>query len=107
VDLAAVVLGERRAQQTLMLAKHLGIAAAQPRQQPRRTLGGAEHERDGPTRELRHTSGLQIPRSMHSALDVLGHVHADVASDDALKVSSTPATCSCSSRGWRGRSPDT
>jgi hypothetical protein len=27
---------------------------------------------------------------MHSALDVLGRVHADVAGDNALKVSSTP-----------------
>jgi hypothetical protein len=31
VDLAAVVLVERRPQQALMLAKHLGVAAAQPR----------------------------------------------------------------------------
>jgi hypothetical protein len=42
VHLAAVVLVERRAQQPLMLGKHLGVAAAKPRQQPRRTLDVAE-----------------------------------------------------------------
>jgi hypothetical protein len=55
VNLAAVVLVERRAQQALMLGKHLGVAATQPRQQPRRTLDVAKQERDGATRKLRHT----------------------------------------------------
>jgi hypothetical protein len=55
VDLAAVVLGERRAQEALMLGKDLGVAAAQVRQQPRRTLDVAKQERDGATRKLRHT----------------------------------------------------
>ena len=55
VDLAAVVLVECGPQQPLMLAEHLGIAGAQPRQQPRRTLDVAEQKRDGATRKLRHT----------------------------------------------------
>jgi hypothetical protein len=38
VDLAAVVLVERRPQQAPMLGEHLGVAAAQPRQQPCRPL---------------------------------------------------------------------
>src|SRR5215218_3462392 len=59
VDLATVVLIERHAQQALMLAKHLGVAAAQPRQQPRRTLDVAEQERDGPARKLRHNAQLR------------------------------------------------
>ena len=55
VDLATVVLVERRAQHALVLAKHLGVAAPQPRQQPRRTLDVAEQERDGAAWKLRHT----------------------------------------------------
>jgi hypothetical protein len=55
MDLATVVLIKRRAQQGLMLAKHLAVAAAQPLQQPRRTLDVAEQKRDGAARKLRHT----------------------------------------------------
>jgi hypothetical protein len=54
VDLAAVVLDERRAQQALILANDIGPAVAQPRQQPRRALDVAEQERHGPARKLRH-----------------------------------------------------
>jgi hypothetical protein len=58
VHLAAAMLVERRAQQALMLAKHLRVAIAQPRQEPRRALDVAEQERDGATRKLRHTAQL-------------------------------------------------
>jgi hypothetical protein len=68
VDLATVVLVERRPQQAVMLAKHLGVAAAQSRQQQRRTLDVAEQERDGPARKLRHTrSYAQSPPPVKSA----------------------------------------
>ena len=50
MDLAPVVLLERRAQQALMLGQHLGVATAQPRQQSRRTLDVTEQERDGAAR---------------------------------------------------------
>ena len=67
VDLATVVLVERRAQQALMLGQHLGVAAAQPRQQPRRTLDVAEQKRDGAARKLRHTrSYAQSPPPVKS-----------------------------------------
>jgi hypothetical protein len=59
MDLATVVVVERRAQHALMLGKHLGVAAAQPRQQPRRTLDVAEQERDGATRKLRDNAQLR------------------------------------------------
>jgi hypothetical protein len=53
----------KTAKQALMLAKHLGVGAAQSRQQPRRTLDIAEQERDGPARKLRHArSYAQSPR---------------------------------------------
>jgi hypothetical protein len=55
VDLATVVRVERCAKHALMLGKHLGVAAAQPRQHPRRTLDVAEQKRDGSARKLRHT----------------------------------------------------
>jgi hypothetical protein len=55
VDLAAVVLGERRPQQAMMVAQHLGVAVRQPRQQPCRTLDVAEEEGDGAIRKLRDT----------------------------------------------------
>jgi hypothetical protein len=42
-----------------MLAKDIGPAVAQPRQQPRRTLDVAEQERDGPARKLRHQAQLR------------------------------------------------
>jgi hypothetical protein len=67
VDLATVVLVERRAKHALMLAEHLGVAAAQPRQQPRRTLDVAKQERDGAARKLRHTrSYAQSPQHVKS-----------------------------------------
>src|ERR687888_1054813 len=42
-----------------MLGQYVAIAAAQPRQQPRRTLDVAEQEGDGPTRKLRHAAQLR------------------------------------------------
>ena len=70
VDLATVVRVERRAQHALMLGEHLGVAAAQPRQQPRRALDVGEQERDGPARKLRHTrSYAQSPRHVKSCPD--------------------------------------
>jgi hypothetical protein len=41
-----------------MLAKHRGVAAAQPRQQPRRAFDVAEQERDGAGRKLRDNAQL-------------------------------------------------
>ena len=68
VDLVTVVLVERRPQQALMLGQHLGVAATQPRQQPRRTLDVAEQKRHGATRKLRHTrSYAQSPRRVKRA----------------------------------------
>jgi hypothetical protein len=67
VDLATVVLLERRAQHALMLGQHLAIAGTQPRQQPRRTLDVAEQQRDGATRKLSHErSYAQSPRHVKS-----------------------------------------
>ena len=62
VDLAAVVLVERRPQQPLMLAEHLGVAAAQARQQPRRSLDVGEQKGDGATRKLLDTSSYAQSR---------------------------------------------
>jgi hypothetical protein len=67
VDLATVVLVERRPQQALMLGEHLGVAVRQPRQQPRRTLDVTEEKRDGATRKLRDTrSYAQSPPPVKS-----------------------------------------
>ena len=51
---------DRRARRTPRAAgadarQHLAVTAAQPRQQPRRTLDVAEQKRHGATRKLRHT----------------------------------------------------
>ena len=79
VDLAPVVLGERRPQQALVLGEHLGVAAAQPRQQPRRAFDVAEQERDGAGRKLRDTpatpnhgrlSSLAAPRDHRARVAV-------------------------------------
>ena len=61
----------------LMLGEHLGVAAAQPRQQPRRTLDVAEQERDGATRKLRHTrSYAQSPPPVKSCHATTRHPFA-------------------------------
>jgi hypothetical protein len=64
VDLPAVVLVERRAQQALMLAKHRRVAAAQPRQQPRRTLDVAEQEGHGAAGKLGDTPSYAQSRRL-------------------------------------------
>ena len=112
VDLATVVLVERRPQQALMLAKHLGVAAAQPRQQPRRTLDVAEQERDGAARKLRHTrSYAQSPPPVKSrrADGPPMRVHGMLAPCPGHPSSSPPPRCSAcrtsTGASASGRSP--
>jgi len=51
-DLPSVVLVEGHPKYTLMLGQDVGVAIAQPRQQPRRALDVREQEGDGAAREL-------------------------------------------------------
>jgi hypothetical protein len=68
VDLATVVLVERCPQQALMLTKDLGVAVAQPRQQPRRTLDVADRNVTVPRGSSARTrSYAQSPPPVKSA----------------------------------------
>ena len=102
VDLATVVFRERRPQQPLMLRKHLAVPAAQPRQQPRRTLDVAEQERDRPARKLRHTCSYAEPprpvKSSHATARDLRRLHR-AAQRDRCSSATKPAVSGGGSTG--------
>ena len=59
IDLSAVVRRERRTQNPVMLRQQLRVVRAELLQEPSRSLHVGEEERDGPARELGHSTAFR------------------------------------------------
>jgi hypothetical protein len=61
VDLAPAVHGERRTQNPVMFREQLRVLGTELFQEPSRSLHVGEEERDGPARELGHSTAFRLP----------------------------------------------